>query len=118
MQVKILSIFASLKTVVVAQLVEVPYMRDDSEGTKLKTVVVAQLVRASDCDSEGRGFEPPRLPKAPHHLRGFSLLSLKYCIALVHASRNIPSWLSFRAKLHLSNSNYSVKILQNLHFFR
>lgn len=28
----------------------------------LKTVVVAQLVRASDCDSEGRGFEPPRLP--------------------------------------------------------
>ena len=29
----------------------------------VKTVVVAQLVRASDCDSEGRGFEPPRLPK-------------------------------------------------------
>ena len=28
----------------------------------VKTVVVAQLVRASDCDSEGRGFEPPRLP--------------------------------------------------------
>ena len=27
-------------------------------------VVVAQLVRASDCDSEGRGFEPPRLPKS------------------------------------------------------
>jgi hypothetical protein len=26
-------------------------------------VVVAQLVRASDCDSEGRGFEPPRLPQ-------------------------------------------------------
>ena len=24
----------------------------------LKMVVVAQLVRASDCDSEGRGFEP------------------------------------------------------------
>ena len=23
-----------------------------------KTVVVAQLVRASDCGSEGRGFEP------------------------------------------------------------
>ena len=29
----------------------------------VKTVVVAQLVRASDCDSEGRGFEPPRLPQ-------------------------------------------------------
>ena len=24
----------------------------------LKTVVIAQLVRASDCGSEGRGFEP------------------------------------------------------------
>ncbi len=33
-----------------------------------QTVVVAQLVRASDCDSEGRGFEPPRLPtKAPYY---------------------------------------------------
>ena len=32
-----------------------------------KTVVVAQLVRASDCDSEGRGFEPPRLPKKVLH---------------------------------------------------
>ena len=31
-------------------------------AAQIKTVVVAQLVRASDCDSEGRGFEPPRLP--------------------------------------------------------
>ena len=30
-------------------------------NAKAKTVVVAQLVRASDCGSEGRGFEP-RLP--------------------------------------------------------
>ena len=29
----------------------------------LQTVVVAQLVRASDCDSEGRGFEPHHPPK-------------------------------------------------------
>ena len=29
----------------------------------LKMVVVAQLVRASDCDSEGRGFEPHHPPK-------------------------------------------------------
>ena len=29
----------------------------------LATVVVAQLVRASDCDSEGRGFEPHHPPK-------------------------------------------------------
>ena len=27
-------------------------------------VVVAQLVRASDCDSEGRGFEPPHPPQS------------------------------------------------------
>ena len=26
-------------------------------------VAVAQLVRASDCGSEGRGFETPRLPR-------------------------------------------------------
>lgn len=34
----------------------------------LKTVTVAQLVRASDCGSEGRGFETPQSPvikKAP-----------------------------------------------------
>ena len=29
----------------------------------LETVVVAQLVRASDCDSEGRGFEPHHPPQ-------------------------------------------------------
>ena len=35
-------------------------------------VVVAQLVRASDCDSEGRGFEPPRLPQPkPNIEKGF-----------------------------------------------
>ncbi len=30
-----------------------------------KTEVVAQLVRASDCGSEGRGFEPRLPPKVP-----------------------------------------------------
>ena len=30
--------------------------------SRFKTVVVAQLVRASDCDSEGRGFEPHHPP--------------------------------------------------------
>ena len=30
---------------------------------KIKTVVLAQLVRASDCGSEGRGFEPHIPPK-------------------------------------------------------
>ena len=37
-----------------------------------KTVVVAQLVRASDCDSEGRGFEPPRLPTKCTLAKGLS----------------------------------------------
>ena len=36
-----------------------------------KMVVVAQLVRASDCDSEGRGFEPPRLPIKTYTGGGF-----------------------------------------------
>ena len=30
---------------------------------KQKMVAIAQLVRVSDCDSEGRGFEPHWLPK-------------------------------------------------------
>ena len=40
-----------------------------------KMVVVAQLVRASDCDSEGRGFEPHHPPKKfPHQVRDFFTL--------------------------------------------
>ena len=30
---------------------------------RLKMVAIAQLVRASDCGSEGRGFEPHWLPQ-------------------------------------------------------
>ena len=43
-----------------------------------KMVVVAQLVRASDCDSEGRGFEPPRLPtlKKSCTLQDFFILQI------------------------------------------
>ena len=40
----------------------------------LKTVAIAQLVRVSDCDSEGRGFEPHWLPKFPPQLRGIFYL--------------------------------------------
>ena len=39
-------------------------------------VVVAQLVRASDCDSEGRGFEPPRLPPKSRSESKFQMLDL------------------------------------------
>lgn len=31
-------------------------------AAQITTVVVAQLVRAPDCDSGGRGFEPPHPP--------------------------------------------------------
>ncbi len=34
-------------------------------------MVVAQLVRASDCDSEGRGFEPHHPPKKSRLQAGF-----------------------------------------------
>ena len=34
-------------------------------------VIVAQLVRASDCGSEGRGFETRLSPKSPEVIQGF-----------------------------------------------
>ncbi len=42
------------------------------------TEIVAQLVRASDCDSEGRGFEPPHSPRKGYRENGnlFILLLL------------------------------------------
>lgn len=48
-------------------------------------VVVAQLVRASDCGSEGRGFETPQPPskkdeKVSHVDTFFIILSLLFVI--------------------------------------
>ena len=37
-------------------------LKENSFSFALQMVVVAQLVRASDCGSEGRGFEPPHPP--------------------------------------------------------
>ena len=37
-----------------------------------KTVAIAQLVRASDCGSEGRGFEPHQSPETGNLLAGFT----------------------------------------------
>ena len=55
-----------------------------------KMVVVAQLVRASDCDSEGRGFEPPRLPiKKDNAL--LNCIVLFYYTALKKLIKNLPS---------------------------
>ena len=44
----------------------------------LKMVAIAQLVRASDCGSEGRGFEPHWLPKnrKPSAFRRFFIFIL------------------------------------------
>ena len=41
-----------------------------------KMVAIAQLVRASDCGSEGRGFEPHWLPQKTKTLviRGFNFI--------------------------------------------
>ncbi len=72
-------------------------------------MVVAQLVRASDCDSEGRGFEPHHPPQIfqPHtQVRGFFLnlpVSKKGHKALVLFLK--------KAILFLKNRLY---ILQNL----
>ena len=49
------------------------------------TVVVAQLVRASDCGSEGRGFES-LLPPHFEFLRGGGLLRQFYCAFFVPTS--------------------------------
>ena len=50
-----------------------------------QTVVVAQLVRASDCDSEGRGFEPPRLPQKVLLYEGPFLFLKPYFVVSCHA---------------------------------
>ena len=49
---------------------------------KIKTVVLAQLVRASDCGSEGRGFEPHIPPQRGNlikiRLRAYFFMSTLY----------------------------------------
>ncbi len=56
------------------------------------TVVVAQLVRASDCGSEGRGFES-LLPPHFEFLRGGGLLRQFYCAFFVPTSpRHNPAF--------------------------
>ena len=41
----------------------------------LITEIVAQLVRASDCGSEGRGFEPHQSPPKDHFVKKVSPIS-------------------------------------------
>lgn len=59
-----------------------------------QTVVVAQLVRASDCGSEGRGFEPHHLPPVnPDNCSGliFFNKSLRSCNLLVNCVLNVAN---------------------------
>ena len=42
-------------------------------------VAVAQLVRASDCGSEGRGFDPRQSPRSPDFPGDFLLSTLDKC---------------------------------------
>ena len=53
----------------------------------LKTVAVAQLVRASDCGSEGRGFETHQPPKPQQTCRGFLLMYYAYVLKSLNDER-------------------------------
>ncbi len=52
-------------------------------------VGIAQLVRASDCGSEGRGFEPHCLPQK---IKAFSEIAKGFFYRLMlHFSRHFPA---------------------------
>ena len=53
----------------------------------INMVDLAQLVRASDCGSEGRGFEP-HLPPSKAEAQGFSLRF--FCCAIVSVCKQSP----------------------------
>ncbi len=46
-------------------------------------VSIAQLVRASDCGSEGRGFDPHVTPKKGGHPEWMAAFSLSFFLCLV-----------------------------------
>ena len=50
-----------------------------------KMVAIAQLVRASDCGSEGRGFEPHWLPQKQ---KTFCLQEVFYFHSIHHSSKS------------------------------
>ena len=67
-------------------------------------VVVAQLVRASDCDSEGRGFEPPRLPK-PKPLKRVSVF---LCFYFFFQSNDTYFFTGMNYKKLNNNNNFKI----------
>ena len=68
-----------------------------------KTVVVAQLVRASDCDSEGRGFEP-------HHPPTYSRLSAGFCFYIITIILTLKPSILLQKPLLIQTSNFKVQI--------
>ena len=59
----------------------------------LSTVIVAQLVRASDCDSEGRGFESRLSPRlsSPDEYQGYFITPLLTAFPFMAAASGLRS---------------------------
>lgn len=66
-------------------------------------VVVAQLVRASDCDSEGRGFEPHHPPLICPPFGGFFLC----CVC---NNQLIKPYIHFTKPLLIQHITFKVRI--------
>jgi hypothetical protein len=66
-------------------------------------VVVAQLVRASDCDSEGRGFEPHHPPVNSPRLWGFYF-------KMIYNNPSIKPYILFTKPLLIQFVSFKVQI--------
>ena len=66
-------------------------------------MVVAQLVRASDCDSEGRGFEP-------HHPPTKSRLSAGFYFYIITINPTLKPSILLQKPLLIQTSNFKVQI--------
>ena len=66
-------------------------------------VVVAQLVRASDCDSEGRGFEP-------HHPPNKTPQQWVFLLLMIHNNPLIIPYILFTKPLLIQFVSFKVQI--------
>ena len=73
-----------------------------------KTVIVAQLVRASDCGSEGRGFETHHSPKKVHFKSVLFLWIIVSIIYIKKASLEMLVFGDFIVKLRRQNLLYKI----------
>jgi hypothetical protein len=85
-----------------------------SNGHNVYMVVVAQLVRASDCDSEGRGFEPPRLPTKFPLLFGGLFFGMVFEICTNDTVQNV---LVYRLSLPVSGKSGLTKHYSNSYVY-